>query len=476
MDFKKRKVKDEENGAPVVVEITKEDVKKLIEPFNKEQLVEILQDAATRHTDVLEEIRKLADKDPAHRKIFVRGLGWDTTSDTLKTIFSSFGEVEEGAVIMDKSTGKSRGFGFVTFRHMDGAQRALKEPSKRIDGRMTVCQLAATGALPQSQPQEVATRKIYVGNVPMELTADRLLAMFAQFGEIEEGPLGFDKFTGRSRGFALIIYKSADSAKRSLQEPIKTIDGHQMYCKLAVEGQKQKTGGGSGHSGKMDGGDGTKNGLQLSNTQSTLGLVGPSGLQYGATHGLLSSGLALNHGLGQGVNQGLGQLSGGLNQALQSTLAGQNQSLTNLGQTLGHNHHPLGHTLNSGLGHSLNSSLNNSYAQGLNQGLSQGVGQGLQVQTSLGMGTYGNHVGISTYGAQPSVYSGPPTAYSNIGGMSLYGATNSTVNQATALQNAAAGGQYQFSPYSNSQLAVSSAARAQTVGNLTHLPSSYYNL
>jgi heterogeneous nuclear ribonucleoprotein A1/A3 len=250
MDLKKRKM--EENGAitggltPSAFEISKEDVKKLIELFNKDQLVEILEDAATRHEDVLEEIRKLADKDPAHRKIFVRGLGWDTTSDTLKTVFAQFGEVEEGAVILDKGTGKSRGFGFVTFRHMDGAQRSLKEPSKRIDGRMTVCQLAATGATVVSSMQEVGQRKIYVGNVPMDLAADRLLALFAGFGEIEEGPLGFDKFTGRSRGFALIIFKTVEAAKRALQEPIKTIDGQQMYCKLAVEGQKQRQGGTQG--------------------------------------------------------------------------------------------------------------------------------------------------------------------------------------------------------------------------------------
>ena len=200
------------------------------------------------HADVLEEIRKLADKDPAHRKIFVRGLGWDTTSDTLKQIFAQFGEVEEGAVILDKGTGKSRGFGFVTFRHMDGAQRSLKEPSKRIDGRMTVCQLAATGALQTNSNQEVSQRKIYVGNVPLELAADRLLALFAGYGEIEEGPLGFDKFTGRSRGFALIIYKTVEAAKRALSEPIKTLDGVQMYCKLAVEGQKQRQGGMPGKS------------------------------------------------------------------------------------------------------------------------------------------------------------------------------------------------------------------------------------
>lgn len=172
----------------------------------------------------------------------MRGLGWDTTSDTLKTVFAQFGEVEEGAVILDKGTGKSRGFGFVTFRHMDGAQRSLKEPSKRIDGRMTVCQLAATGALQTNSNQEVSQRKIYVGNVPHDLAADRLLGLFSGYGEIEEGPLGFDKLTGRSRGFALIIYKTVDAAKRALQEPIKSLDGVQVYCKLAQEGQKQRQG------------------------------------------------------------------------------------------------------------------------------------------------------------------------------------------------------------------------------------------
>lgn len=202
--------------------------------------------------DVLEEIRKLADKDPGHRKIFVRGLGWDTTTDTLKTVFAQFGEVEEGAVIMDKGTGKSRGFGFVTFKHMDGAQRSLKEPSKRIDGRMTVCQLASTGALQVNPNQEVSQRKIYVGNVPLDLSADRLLALFAGYGEIEEGPLGFDKFTGRSRGFALIIYKTVEAAKRALLEPMKTIDGIQMYCKLAAENQKQQGRQGPGGKGDSD--------------------------------------------------------------------------------------------------------------------------------------------------------------------------------------------------------------------------------
>ena len=48
------------------------------------------------------------------RKLFVGGLPWSTTTDTLKKHFEQYGEIEEAAVIFDKETGKSKGFGFVS--------------------------------------------------------------------------------------------------------------------------------------------------------------------------------------------------------------------------------------------------------------------------------------------------------------------------------------------------------------------------
>ncbi|CAA6665844.1 unnamed protein product [Spirodela intermedia] len=130
----------------------------------------------------------------------------------------------------------SRGYGFITFRHIDGALLALKEPSKKIDGRMTVTQLAASGVAGPTAAQpsaaDVPLRKIYVGSVPHDMPAERLLAHFSSYGEIEEGPLGFDKQTGKSRGFALFVYKSVDGAKASLVDPTKVIDGHTMLSHL----------------------------------------------------------------------------------------------------------------------------------------------------------------------------------------------------------------------------------------------------
>lgn len=242
--LKKRKADENSNGVELASKLTPEDARKIIEPFSVEQLLDILQDATVRHLDVLDAVRFIADRDPAQRKLFIRGLGWETTTEGLHSLFSSYGELEEAVVILDKASGKSKGYGFITFRHIDGALLAIKEPSKKIDGRMTVTQLAASG-ISAAPANEVSHRKIYVANVPQDMPSDRLLMHFLSYGEIEEGPLGFDKQTGKSKGFALFVYKTVEGAKASLVDPVKNIDGHQLFCKLAIDGKKGKPSGGA---------------------------------------------------------------------------------------------------------------------------------------------------------------------------------------------------------------------------------------
>ncbi|KAJ8499500.1 hypothetical protein OPV22_010052 [Ensete ventricosum] len=79
---------------------------------------------------VVANVRAIADRDHSQRKLFIRGLGTETTTDSVRSLFSAYGEFEEAAVIVDRATGKSKGYGFITFRHADGALRVLKEPSK----------------------------------------------------------------------------------------------------------------------------------------------------------------------------------------------------------------------------------------------------------------------------------------------------------------------------------------------------------
>ncbi|GMH25566.1 hypothetical protein Nepgr_027409 [Nepenthes gracilis] len=264
---KKRKL--DENGieADPSLQLTHEDARKIIEPFSVEQLLEILQNAVVSHPDVLDAVRSIADRDLAQRKLFIRGLGWETTSDSLRSLFAAFGELEEAVVILDKNTGKSKGYGFVTYKHIDGAFLALKEPSKKIDGRVAVAQLASAGisGVPNNNPGatvDVSLRKIYVGNVPYDMPAERLLSHFSAYGEIEEGPLGFDKQTGKSKGFALFVYKLPEAAQAALVEPMKNIEGRQLVCKLASEGKKGKPGPGPA-GGPMQGQGPTGDGMGM---------------------------------------------------------------------------------------------------------------------------------------------------------------------------------------------------------------------
>ncbi|KAK1285115.1 hypothetical protein QJS10_CPB20g01991 [Acorus calamus] len=253
MDPSNKKRKSDENGVPSALDgvpsaLTKDDIAKIIDPFTREQLAEIVSSVATRSPDLLSSIRSIADRDPTQRKLFIRGLGWDTTTEGLRSLFSAFGDLEEAVVIADKNTGKSKGYGFITFRHIDGALLALKEPSKKIDGRMTVTQLASAGNTggptggSAAAAVDTSQRKIYVANVPQDMPAERLLSHFSSYGEIEEGPLGFDKQTGKSRGFALFVYKTVEAARASLVDPVKMIDNSQLLCKLASEGKKGKPG------------------------------------------------------------------------------------------------------------------------------------------------------------------------------------------------------------------------------------------
>lgn len=91
---------------------------------------------ASQYDNVFHEIKAVASADVAHRKVFVRGLAWETTTERLKDAFAAFGDVEEGAVIHDKATNKSRGYGFVTFVDMEAAQRAVTRQSLEIDVRL----------------------------------------------------------------------------------------------------------------------------------------------------------------------------------------------------------------------------------------------------------------------------------------------------------------------------------------------------
>jgi cold-inducible RNA-binding protein len=61
------------------------------------------------------------------QKLFVGNLNWRTTNEELQEAFEAFGAVTEAFIVTERETGRSRGFGFVTFENEDEAQEAIAQ-------------------------------------------------------------------------------------------------------------------------------------------------------------------------------------------------------------------------------------------------------------------------------------------------------------------------------------------------------------
>ncbi|MCB9557999.1 MAG: RNA-binding protein [Deltaproteobacteria bacterium] len=70
------------------------------------------------------------------KKLFVGGLSWGTTEADLRGAFAEYGEITDVHVAVDRDTGRSRGFGFVTYADGDQADRAIDRlDGQTLDGR-----------------------------------------------------------------------------------------------------------------------------------------------------------------------------------------------------------------------------------------------------------------------------------------------------------------------------------------------------
>ena len=76
-------------------------------------------------------------------------------------------------------------------------------------------------------------RKLFVGGLPQEVTQDDLDEYFGQFGELESAKLKMDPMTGRSRGFAFILYKEPDSIDRAADGTEHKLKGKTITVKKA---------------------------------------------------------------------------------------------------------------------------------------------------------------------------------------------------------------------------------------------------
>ncbi|CEM32238.1 unnamed protein product [Vitrella brassicaformis CCMP3155] len=158
-------------------------------------------------------------------KLFIGGLSQETTKETLHEYFSRFGPLADAIVMYDSSTGRSRGFGFVTYADEPSMERCLRERKHQLDSKeVDVKRAAPRNALPGTTsvstskpshnvdvPQSFRTEKIFVGGLP-DLTEDEFRSYFENFGKVVDAVLMKDRDTQKPRGFGFITFASPEGA------------------------------------------------------------------------------------------------------------------------------------------------------------------------------------------------------------------------------------------------------------------------
>ena len=107
------------------------------------------------------------------RKLFIGGLSVTTQSPDLLRYFSRFGFIEEYAVLTDRETGKSRGFGFVTFLSLQSVDAVFESAPHIIKNKKVVCKIAhPQGSIQAAEHYERQRRRIYIGDLPQFVTEE----------------------------------------------------------------------------------------------------------------------------------------------------------------------------------------------------------------------------------------------------------------------------------------------------------------
>lgn len=96
--------------------------------------------------------------------------------------------------------------------------------------------------------------KLYVGNLPFASTAQDLEALFGQVGTVSVVEIIFDKFTGRSRGFAFVTMANGDEAQKAVEKfHGHELEGRALSVNIARPREERAPGGFGGGGGERRG-------------------------------------------------------------------------------------------------------------------------------------------------------------------------------------------------------------------------------
>ena len=181
------------------------------------------------------------------RKLFVGNLEVQTTEDDLRSYFEKFGEIEDVIIHKFADSGKSRGFGFVTFTSSSGVDSVQLKRPHQLNGQ----KLDTKRNLPKTDygHEDARVTKIYIGapedekgtggnyGLNDETTDEVLTNYFEQFGKVTRVDQLVWRDSGRKRGYGYVEFEDEDAVDKVVLIGIHNISGVKLEACKAIEKQ-----------------------------------------------------------------------------------------------------------------------------------------------------------------------------------------------------------------------------------------------
>jgi nucleolin len=205
-------------------------------------------------------------EDGSTKTIFVGNLSWAVDNDRLAQEFADCGEVTSARVQLDRNTGKSRGFGYVTFATTEAVDAAISlSGTKEIDGRtLNLDKSTENGANKEKRAQafgdvrSAPSKVLFVGNLSWSTVEDTLWDAFSEYGEVTSVRIPTDRESGKPKGYGYIEFGAVESAQKAITAMNgKDLDGRQIRLDFTQPRDTSDAGRGRGRGrGGFDGGRG----------------------------------------------------------------------------------------------------------------------------------------------------------------------------------------------------------------------------